>query len=113
MTVYNFDTLDWLSTGTVPPASTVAAGINSGGGIVWPFGDSSCKRGFVWAGLASGVIKDPLAPDDTEVWGVNDSSLVVGDYGGGHGFLYNPHNINNPYTTLSDPSGSNGTYAFG
>jgi len=63
MTVYNFNTLDWLSgPGTVPAASTVASAINSGGAIVGTFEDSSGKRGFVLAGIASGVIKDPLVP---------------------------------------------------
>jgi hypothetical protein len=110
MTVYNFTTLDWFSTGTVPAASTDASAINSGGAIVGTFQDNSETHGFVLAGIASGVISDPLAPNDTEVWGINDSSIVVGDYAG-HGFLYN--GPKGTYTTLSDPSGSTGTYVYG
>jgi probable HAF family extracellular repeat protein len=62
------------------------------------------------AALASGVINDPFATNGTYAHGINDSSLVVGDYAG-HGFLYN--GPKGTCTTLSDPSGSNATFAYG
>ena len=58
------------------------------------------------------TLEDPLAPDITEAYGINDNGQIVGysfdaSY---HGFLYS----NGAYTTLNDPSaGSSGTFAVG
>src|SRR5436190_9748079 len=58
------------------------------------------------------TLEDPLAPDITGAYGINDNGQIVGYYidASYHGFLYS----NGAYTTLNDPSaGSAGTVAIG
>ncbi len=64
---------------------------------------------------------DSNATNGTRAFGINDADQVVGDYGdatGSHGFLLRSgvdFNQTDPsdYTTLDDPSATNGTFAFG
>jgi uncharacterized membrane protein len=120
MPVYSYTTLNDPSATN----GTIANGINASGQIVGFYASGSGVRiahGFLLSGGAYTTFDDPLAsqnPDGgTFAVGINTSSQIVGFYttGGGtmsftaHGFLLS----GGTYTTLDDPSATNGSQLLG
>src|SRR5262249_39363069 len=113
MPVYTFTTLnDPLATD-----GTLAHGINGSGQIVGQYANNNTGiNRFLLSGGTYTTIPDPFAPQHrTQASANNAAGRIAGIYvpatNGDHGFLSNP--TNGTYTTLDDPSATNGTAALG
>ena len=111
-----------------PLTGSVLYGISATtGNIVGDFPSGSIPHGFISDGTNFTTLNDPLGVGGTIAFSANDSGSVVGLYVDGTGnvnsFLYTTSALGTAgiegalaspaYITLSDPSGTGGTFASG
>ena len=99
MPAYNYTTLDDpFQVGF----TTQASGINDAGQIVGSYHNSSGYHGFIYSAGTYTPFDVPLATNGTFAADINAAGQIVGTYSttATHGFLYNPTDSMNPFTTL-------------
>jgi probable HAF family extracellular repeat protein len=89
---------------------TWAYGINDAGQVVGSFNPNGggATQGFIYSNGSYSTLHVPGSLD-TEAYGINNAGQVVGHYNSQQSFLYS----GGTHTDISDPSATDGTYAFG